>query len=82
MVDQCSEVLIKKKKTTAKQSNESTESAKNKSANTAVRSLANVNVLAVFELLEYREFHVFGLFFDEAELGDVAGRVNVILIIT
>ena len=57
--------------------------AKTERAEVAVKSRVQLfNALAVFELLEYREFHVLRLFLDEAELGNVARRVDVVLVVS
>ena len=57
--------------------------AKTERAEVAVKSRVQpFNALAVFELLEYREFHVLRLFLDEAELGNVARRVDVVLVVS
>jgi len=55
--------------------------SKTKSADAVVRSIDR-NILAMFELLKYCEFHFFRLFFDEPELRNVALGVDVILVIT
>ena len=57
--------------------------AKTERAEVAVKSRVQLfDALAVFELLEYREFHVLRLFLDEAELGNVARRVDVVLVVS